>query len=170
MQLALKRNFAKFRHCIIGNAALWCPREGNKTRCTLQQRWFSSAISWQWLRKGNPKRAWWSCWVEETEITNSGEEWVLQRNRSRNLHRVPLETLAITLCMQRVKLPKAGQRTGQEQLWGNCKPNGPQSSHRIETESGSHQPKWKDLDEYVRSLLETLDRSNLNSRAKLDLR
>lgn len=93
----------------------------------------------------------------------------MQRNRSRNLHRGPFETWAISLYIQRVKFPGAGQRIGKEQFLGNCKPNSSQSSDRIKTESGSHQPKWKDLAKYVGSLIETPDRSNVNNEAELDL-
>lgn len=66
------------------------------------------------------------------------------------------------------KLPGAGQRIGKE-LIGNCTSDSSQNSHRIETESGSHQLEWKYLAKYVGSLVKTPDMSSLNSRAKLDL-
>lgn len=94
----------------------------------------------------------------------------MHRNRCRNLHRGSFETLAVYQSyIQRVKLPGAGQRIGKEQLLGNCKPNSSQSSHRMETESGSHQREWKDLAKYVGSLVKIPDTSSLNSGANLDL-
>lgn len=78
----------------------------------------------------------------------------MQRNRSRDLHKCPFKTLTINLYIQRVKFPEAGQRTEKKQLLGNCKPNSSQNSYSIETKSGSHQPDWKYLAEYVRSSVE----------------
>lgn len=65
-----------------------------------------------------------------------------------------------------MKFPEAGQRTEKKQLLGNCKANSSQNSYSIETKSDSHQPDWKYL---VRGSVETPDRSNLYSGAKLDL-
>lgn len=89
----------------------------------------------------------------------------LQRNRSRDLHKGPFTTVTINLYIQRLKFSEAGQRTEKKQFLGNYKPNSSQNSYSVETESG-----WKYLADYVRSSIETSNRSNLYSGAKLHLR